>query len=94
MDTPFREWFEALKHTAQAQIDANEALARAHEAMARANEAMARANAGLTRAGEAGLRANEEHEDLRDTVARLEKLVLEQSNDIRALRERLNGGGH
>jgi hypothetical protein len=37
------------------------------------------------------LAARDEHEDLRESVRRLESLILAQSQEIRALPERLNG---
>jgi len=77
----FRDGFEGLKQTA-------EALIVAHEAMARANEAMAGANAGLKRAVEAVLAARNEHEDLRETVHRLESLVLDLTKQVQELRRR------
>ncbi|HMF98253.1 MAG TPA: hypothetical protein VKE96_28330 [Vicinamibacterales bacterium] len=63
------------------------------------------ANEGIKKLADAVLSARDEHEDLRETVARLEGLVIAQTADIRAqaeqiraqaeqiraLRERLNG---
>ena len=40
-------------------------------------EGLIQANEGIKRAAEAALRANAEHEDLRETVNRLEGLVME-----------------
>jgi hypothetical protein len=55
---------------------------------------------GFTAVVDASRRGRREHEDLTETVHRLERLVLEQQRDlkslrdeVRALRERLNGGG-
>lgn len=56
MTDPFREMFEALKHTAEGMIQANE---------------------GIKKMADAALRARDEHEDLRETVGRLEGLVLD-----------------
>ncbi len=73
----FREVFEALKQSAEAQIQAHGALAQAHEALGQAHEAMGRANDALKRAFEAVLSVKSEHEDLRESVHRLESLVIE-----------------
>ncbi len=85
MDQTFREMFEAMKQTADGLITANEGMVKANE--------------GIKRMADAALRDNEEHEDLdlRETVQRLETLVLEQGADLRALRDELkkprNGQG-
>jgi hypothetical protein len=50
------------------------------------------ANQGIKKAADAVLAARDEHGDLRETVQRLESLIMAQSREIRALRERLNGG--
>jgi hypothetical protein len=68
----FRETFEGLKQTA--------------EALMVANEAMVRANAGIKRAVEAALAPKNEHEDLRETVYRLEVLVLDLTKQMQELR--------
>jgi hypothetical protein len=47
------------------------------------------ANEGIKRAVDAALAAKNEHEDLRETVLRLEGLVLAQGRAIRALRDDL-----
>jgi len=77
MADPFRPAFEGLKQVADGLIVANE---------------------GIKKLADAVLSARDEHEDLRETVARLEGLVIAQTADIRAqaeqiraLRERLNG---
>jgi len=73
---------EAIKNTA-------EALIRANEGTREANEGILQANEGVKRMAEAALGARDEHEDLRETVGRLETLVIAQSADIRALRDEL-----
>lgn len=78
MDSVFREMFEALKHTAEHMIEA-------HQHMILATE-------GVKRATEAALRPKDEHEDLRETVRRLEGLVTQQGHKIRALRTEFRGG--
>lgn len=80
MADSFRPVFEAMKETAVALVEASQAIARAGD--------------GLQKMAAAALHAQEEHEDLRETVHRLESLVVAQGADIRALRERLNGGLH
>jgi predicted nucleic acid-binding Zn-ribbon protein len=56
------------------------------------------ANEGIKKLADADLSARDEHEDLRETVARLESLLIAQSAEIRAqaeqireLRDRLDG---
>jgi predicted nucleic acid-binding Zn-ribbon protein len=81
----FRPVFEAMKETAVALVEASEANALASAATARAGE-------GLKKMAAAALHAQDEHEDLRETVARLEGLVIAEGQDIRAMRERLDRG--
>lgn len=50
------------------------------------------ANQGVKQLADAVLAARDEHEDLRETVARLESLVVAEGQDLRALRERLDRG--
>ena len=89
MDDGFREMVEAIKHTADGLIRTNEGILRANEAIVYANEGLVHANEGVKRMADASLHAHEEHEDLRETVRRLEVLVIQQSADIRALRDEL-----
>jgi hypothetical protein len=79
MADSFRPVFEAMKETAVALVEASAANARAGE--------------GLKKMADAALHAQDEHEDLRETVARLESLVIAQGQDLRAMRERLDRGG-
>lgn len=83
MSDSFRPVFAAMKETAAALVEASEANQRA-------NEALQRAGAGIAKMADAAMEAREEHEDLRVTVGRLETLVIAQTADIRALRERLD----
>lgn len=62
------------------------------ESLKQTAEGLIQANEGIKRAVEAALAAKNEHEDLRDTVHRLEALVLEQGREIRALRDDLRRG--
>ena len=61
-------------------------------ALVEASAASARAGEGLNKMADAALHAEGEHEDLRETVARLESLVISQGQDIRAMRDRLDRG--
>jgi len=60
------------------------------EAMKQTAEGLILANEGIKKMADAVLNARDEHEDLRETVARLESLVIAQGQDLRALRERLD----
>ena len=63
------------------------------EAMKQTADGLIMANEGIKRMADAALHANEEHEDLRETVGRLETLVMDLASELRALRdERRNGG--
>ncbi len=62
------------------------------ESLKQTAEGLIQANEGIKRAVDAALAAKNEHEDLRDTVHRLEALVLEQGREIRALRDDLRRG--
>jgi hypothetical protein len=42
---------------------------------------------GIKRKVDAALKANHDHESLRETVRRIQRIVLEQTVDIRAMRE-------
>ena len=70
MDDTFREMFEGLRRAGQGLIAAHAALVQAGEGIVQANEGMQQAIA-------AALRANDEQEDLRESVRRLESLVLD-----------------
>ena len=52
-------------------------------------EGLILANQGIKRAVEAALAAKSEQDDLRETVHRLEGLVMQQGIEIRALRDEL-----
>lgn len=62
------------------------------ESLKQTAEGLIQANEGIKRAVDAALAAKNEHEDLRDTVHRLEALVLEQGREIRALRDDFRRG--
>ena len=55
-----------------------------------ANQGIIAANEGIKTLVNAVLSAREEHEDLRETVHRVESLVIAQGHDLRALRDRLD----
>jgi hypothetical protein len=82
----FRDAAAAMKRSVEAMHRAQEALVHAHGETVIAVTAMSTALDKI-------IEAHDEHEDLRETVHRLEALVLGQSRDLKALRERLNGGG-
>jgi len=71
--------------------DFDSAMHETAAGLVRAAEGLQQAILGDHQLHEASKKAREEHGDLRDTVAQLEKLVLELQADIRALRQRLNG---
>ena len=80
MADAFRPVLEGLKDAAQHLMAASTEI---HQA-----------GAALVRVTEAALSAKDEHEDLRESVVRLEGLVMQLSTEVRALRdERRNGGG-
>jgi ABC-type transporter Mla subunit MlaD len=80
----FGKVFDGLQRTNSALMEAAAALQQAGTALLHANEA-------LRDTAQAAMDAHGEQEDLRETVARLERLVLEQTQSIRELRDRLNG---
>ena len=59
------------------------------EGLKQTAEGLIVANQGIKRAVEAALAARSEHDDLRDTVHRLEALVMQQGLEIRAMRDEL-----
>src|SRR5947207_5104481 len=71
----FRPVFEGLKEAAQHSMAASSEIDQA--------------GAALVRVTDAALQAKDEHEDLPETVHRLESLIA-QGQDLRALRERLD----
>ncbi len=93
MADSYRPLFEGLKETAAALVDAGIASQQAIAASQQAIGALQRAGAEVTKMADAAMEARNEHEDLRETVARLESLVIAQGQDLRALRERLENGG-
>jgi hypothetical protein len=74
----FRPVFEGLKQVADGLIQASVGLIQANQAMKTVVDA--------------ALAVRDEHEDLRDTFARLESLVIAQGQDLRAMRDRLDSG--
>lgn len=73
MDQYFRDAFEGLRSCAQHLMAANDALAHA--------------GADLVKVTTAALQAKDEHEDLRETVQRLKRTVLDLVREVRELRE-------
>lgn len=56
------------------------------EGLKQTAEGLIQANLGIQRAVEAALAAKNEHEDLRETVHRLEGLVLDLTKQVREMR--------
>jgi hypothetical protein len=63
------------------------------ESLKQVADGLIAAHEGLKSLADAVLAARDEHEDLRETVHRLESLVITQGHELRALRERLTGRG-
>jgi hypothetical protein len=62
------------------------------DALKQTAEGVVQAMEGVKKMADAELHAQDEHEDLRETVARLESLVISQGQDLRAMRDRLERG--
>lgn len=99
MANHFRELLQRLDGTLDALRESSVTLTKANEEMARAHLSLVKANDELHGTVAAALEAEEEHEDLRESVQRLETLVMQQGheivqqgNEIRALRNDLHGG--
>lgn len=73
MDDYFRVTFEGIQ-------EASIALIASSTSLVEANQQLAKAGVALARVTDAVLHTRDEHEDLRVTVTRLEKLVLELLN--------------
>lgn len=73
---------------------ASEGFQRSQEGLLAAGLGLQQAIEGFIQAVAATRQANAERGDLRDTVARLEALVLEQQQDIRALRQEIRERGN
>ena len=69
-----------------------EGLIRTNNGLIDANEGLVYANEGYKKLADALLATRDEHEDLRETVARLESLVIAQGQELHAMRERLDSG--
>jgi hypothetical protein len=59
------------------------------EGLKQTAEGLVQANLGIKRAVEAAMAAKGEHEDLRETVQRLESLVMDLTKEVRELRSRI-----
>ena len=59
------------------------------EGMKQTADGLILANQGIKRMADAALLASDEHDDLRDTVRQLATLVMDQSAQIRGLRDEL-----
>jgi ATP-dependent Clp protease ATP-binding subunit ClpA len=67
----------------------NPAFREALEALKQTAEGVAMANQGVQRMADALLHANSEHNDLRETIERLEHLVIGQGDTIKALADEI-----
>jgi hypothetical protein len=76
MDAYFHDAFEGLQACARHLMAASQEINQA--------------GAELIKVTTAALHAKNEHEDLRESVARLEALIMEQGAELRALRDRLD----
>jgi len=90
-----RALFDGLKATTDALVAAGlaseQAVASSQQAIVSSQQAireLQRAGAAITTMADAALNAHDEHEDLRETVRRLEGVVIQLSADIRELRDR------
>jgi transcriptional regulator with XRE-family HTH domain len=63
------------------------------ESLKQVAEGLILANEGVKRLADAVLTASQAHEDLRDTVARLESLVIQQGRDLHAMKTQLDNLG-
>jgi transcriptional regulator with XRE-family HTH domain len=63
------------------------------ESLKQVAEGLILANEGVKRLADAVLNASQAHEDLRDTVARLESLVIQQGRDLHAMKTQLDNLG-
>jgi uncharacterized protein YaaN involved in tellurite resistance len=59
------------------------------EALKQTAEGLVQANLEIKRAAEAAMAAKDEHEDLRETVQRLESLVTDLTKQVHELRSRI-----
>jgi predicted nucleic acid-binding Zn-ribbon protein len=64
------------------------------ESMKQVADGLIQANEGIKKMADAVLDARDEHEDLKETIARLEGLIVAQGEDLRALRRRIEGTDH
>ena len=97
---PYRPLFDGLKATTAALVAvglaSDQAIAASQAALVSSREAireLQRDGVEITKMADTAMETRNEHEDLRETVARLESLVIAQGQDLRALRERLDNGG-
>ena len=90
-----RALYDGLKATTAALVAAglasDQAIASSQQAMVSSREAireLQRAGAEITRMADTALAVHDEREDLRETVHRLEGLVIQLSTEVRELRDR------
>jgi hypothetical protein len=81
----YDDLFDGLKRASEHLVAASNHMVAAHASQ---REAMTE----LVSVADAALHAHSEEQDFRETVARLEGLVMELVRDVRILREQKNGG--
>ncbi len=87
----FTHIFESLKQASIGLHKAADGIQQATEGIILATEGLLQTGNSLESAADAAMASYEEQEDLRETINRLEGLVLEQGAEIRAIRAQLNG---
>lgn len=75
--------------TVAVQADMADYFQQMLESLKQTAQGLIQANEGIKQAADAALAAKSEHVDLRETVLRLEGMVLAQGREIRELREDL-----
>ena len=91
MATYYDDLFDGLKRAGQLMAEATVLFRQATETLSTAGERQTEALSTLVGVADAALHAHGEHEDLRDTVQRLEGLVMDLVRDVRLLRDQKNG---
>lgn len=78
MSDPYREMFDGLREVAEALVQTSAALVQA-------NEGLQRAGTAIIVIAEAALHARNEQEDVRESIRRLETLIMKNAEHIRQL---------
>lgn len=80
MDAQFNDMLDGFRRAA-------EGIAVTQEGLLAAGRGLAMTNEGFERAAAAAIQANREGGDMRETIARLEALVMDLATESRALRD-------